>query len=342
MTRRKKQTGRRGGVLTFILMGGAFVFILDSLFAPRMPDQRASVRSAVSRIAPPTLPDKMPVSPVETATLAPGAGTSPPGDFRSEPSLPAWKKYAVSVDVPSGIPKIAIIIDDVGVDRKRSIEAIALPEPITLAFLPYAHRVDSLAKLARESGHEILVHMPMEPMDGDLDPGQGVLTGTMDARTFAGTLAQNLAAIEGYVGINNHMGSRLTVDPAAMDRLMVALKARGLAFIDSRTTAQSVAAQSARVHGLPYAERSVFLDHVPGIGNVRESLKALEKTAREKGSAIAIGHPKDDTLAALREWIPDLAEKGFVLVPVTAVLHAPETRGLQAAGLRPPVKASER
>lgn len=333
MTRRKKkETTRRGGVLTFILLGAVFVFALDWLFAPRVPDHRpVPVHSAASRVVVPPVPVEV-FSPVDSAALAPGAGASAAAGLAKIPSLPAWKKYAQPSHVPPGMSKIAIIIDDVGIDRKRSIEAIALPAPVTLAFLPYAHRVDSLAVLARESGHELLVHMPMEPMDGDLDPGQGVLTGAMTPPVFAQTLAHNLAAIEGYVGINNHMGSRLTMDSAVMDRLMETLRARGLAFVDSRTTAQTIAAKSAQAHGLPYAERNVFLDHVPGIENVRQQLEVLEKTAREKGFAIAIGHPKDDTLTALRAWIPGLAERGFALVSITAVLHAPGAPLLQSAG----------
>ncbi len=97
-----------------------------------------------------------------------------------------------------------------------------------------------------------------------------------------------------------------------------------------------MAADAARTHGLAWSQRDVFLDHVPGAQNVRESLVALEKVARAKGSAVAIGHPKDDTLAALREWIPTLAEKGLALVPVTAVLKTPPPEKLHTVGYSAP------
>ncbi|HRC27457.1 MAG TPA: divergent polysaccharide deacetylase family protein [Alphaproteobacteria bacterium] len=291
--------------------------------APTLSPHPASLHPAPQPLGPPTPPD----------AIVPQAGAL--AALPRPNALPAWRKYAQSFDAPPSAKTIAIILDDVGIDRKRAIEAIALPPAVTLAFLPYAHRVESLAALARQRGHETLVHMPMEPMDMDLDPGQGVLTAAMDPVTFEATLRKNLSALEGYIGINNHMGSRMTSDRAAMDRVMEALQARGLAFIDSRTTAQTVAADAARAHGLAWSQRDVFLDHVPGVQNVRDSLAALERIAKAKGSAVAIGHPKDDTLAALREWIPTLAEKDLALVPVTAVLKTSPTETLHTVGYSP-------
>lgn len=346
--RRKKDPPSGKNLFLFLAVGMLLVLVLDHLLAPA-PRPRPNVVPA--RHASDERPFSPPAAPVEPAAFHPAPDPAPPAispqagtplidpsvkvPSRPGPSRPAWEVYATPDRIPPDTPRIAVIIDDVGIDRKRSIEAIALPAPVTLAFLPYAHRVDSLASLARQSGHELLVHMPMEPMDQDIDTGQGVLTSTMDLKQFEETLEKNLGALHEYVGINNHMGSRLTADAQAMNRLMTALRNRGLAFVDSRTSAQSVAARVARAHGLPWAERQIFLDHTPGIDNVRQSLAALEDIARRKGQAIAIGHPKDDTLAALRTWIPTLEDKGFALVPVTAVLQPPETEGLHDAGFSP-------
>lgn len=269
-------------------------------------------------IAAPMSPDAAPVYPyIEEVPAPPVEPVAPPAV--QEP--PQWKKNAVSVSVPPGMAKIAIIIDDVGMDRGRSEQALALPAPVTLAFLPYAPGVAAMARHAREIGHETLVHMPMEPMNGGLDPGPVTLTESMSPGDFAKTLNDNLDALNGYVGINNHMGSRLTLDPQAMARVMDTLRRRGLLFLDSRTVAQTVAAQVADRYGVPNASRDVFLDNDPSLSAVRESLATLEKTAKHKGFAIAIGHPKDETLAALGEWLPTLKDKGFALVPVSALVH---------------------
>ncbi len=236
------------------------------------------------------------------------------------PSPPLWQENAVSVDVPEETPKIVIIIDDVGMDRRHSEEVIGLPFPLTLAFLPYAPDVKSLVEEARRTGHEIMVHMPMEPMNPDLDTGGIVLRHDQSPEEFAQMLDEGLSAFDGYVGLNNHMGSRLTQDEAAMDRLMAELKTRGLLFVDSRTIASTVAFDVAAEHGVPHAERDVFLDHDASLEAVRASLRRLERIAISHGTAIAIGHPRAHTIEGLREWLPMLKEKGIMLVPVSNVV----------------------
>lgn len=267
---------------------------------------------------------------LEVAAISPDVGVvhpyaaALPDPLPPRAPLPAWQKNAVASHPPSGALRIAIVIDDVGIDRPRSERTLALPAPVTLAFLPYARDVRALARRAREDGHEILVHMPMEPMGGSVDPGPVTLTHAMTPERFNRLLAENLEALDGYVGINNHMGSRLTADPQAMARVMIQMRRRGLLFLDSRTVAQSVAADTAAAFGVPHAARDVFLDNDPDPAAVRAALARLEATARRNGSAIAIGHPKDATLAALESWIPTLEAKGFALVPISALMTVPE------------------
>lgn len=244
---------------------------------------------------------------------------------RQEPAatIPIWQKNAVSVDVPPGYAQIAIIIDDVGIDRRRSEQSIHLPAPMTMAFLPYAEDLKSMVDQAQAQGHEIMLHMPMEPMNSELDAGPVVLHTDMGEREFESALTQGLESLHNYVGLNNHMGSRLTQDRVAMDRLMEILLRRGLLFIDSRTIATSVAAEAAKDAGVPYAVRDVFLDHVPSRAGVDAALAQVERIARTHGRAIAIGHPKTETIEALQDWVPTLADKKMALVPVSALIHVP-------------------
>ena len=181
---------------------------------------------------------------------------------------------------------------------------------------------------ARGRGHELMLHVPMEPEVWDVDPGINVLllgqTGAELQRRIDWAL-DRIAGIDGVVGINNHMGSRFTADRAAMDVLMRALARRGLLFLDSVTTGHTVGRAASRAAGVPFLSRDVFLDNEETAEAIGARLRELEAVARRDGSAIAIGHPKVATLAALEAWLPTLAERGFVLVPVSALVSAPNS-----------------
>ena len=231
-----------------------------------------------------------------------------------------WKKHAVPAGASKGKARIVIIIDDMGMGHKNSYEVINLNSALTLAFLPYAPGLAEITKDARARGHELLIHAPMEPL-GQLNPGPLALLDKMSPQEMTEALDQMFNSFSGYVGINNHMGSRLTQNEAAMNLVMEALAKRGLIFVDSKTIQTSVAARVAAEHGLYYAERDVFLDHQDNITFVRKSLLELESIARKRGSAIAIGHPKAATIQGLKEWLPLAEERGFVVVPVSAVVR---------------------
>lgn len=349
--------GRHRRKWIFIAVGTVILLTMEHFIPFGAGARRVSAPPpAIQESAFSASPSATEVEDYQTASIAPDLPISPdaaprypyteeiPAPPPAAQETPQWKKNAVPVSVPPGMAKIAIVIDDVGIDRARSAKVLALPAPVTLAFLPYAPDVAEMARHARKIGHEILVHMPMEPMNGGLDPGPVTLMESMTPDDFTKTLDGNLAALDGYVGINNHMGSRLTQDPQAMARVMAELQRRGLLFLDSRTVAQTVAAQVADRYGVPNASRDVFLDNDPSLSAVRDSLATLEKTAKHKGFAIAIGHPKDETLAALNEWLPTLAAKGFALVPVSALVHEsvpPHPDTLAAAPLAAPPTRSK-
>ncbi len=222
----------------------------------------------------------------------------------------------------SGRPKIAIIIDDMGVSLRSKLVEI-MPAPLTLAYLPYAENLAEHTARAKKNGHELMVHMPMEPMDASNDGGPKVLSASLSDAAFRDVVDWDLSQFKGYAGFNNHMGSRLTQDEEALGRLMRHVKGRNLYFVDSKTIASSVAAQVARDNGIAYAERDIFLDHEITPDFIRKSLEQLERIAREKGYAIAIGHPHKETIDALKDWLPSLKAKGIELVPASALVNRP-------------------
>ena len=249
---------------------------------------------------------------------------------RARPAKPAWQRYAVAAPETHGRARVVIVIDDLGLDRAAVRRLAAIPGPLTLAFLPYAPRVADQAAMMRAAGHELLVHLPMEPKGGSSNPGPMVLAASESRAEFDRRLEWNLSRFEGYVGINNHMGSRLTEDPRAMRRVMRALRARGLLFLDSRTTAGTVAEREAVALGLPHAARDVFLDNEQDARAVLAQLAKLERLARQRGQAIAIGHPHRETLDAIGNWIPAATRRGLVLVPLSAAVEMPEPSRLSA------------
>jgi hypothetical protein len=190
-----------------------------------------------------------------------------------------------------------------------------------MSFLTYALGLRGQAEEAHRRGHELMVHVPMEPHDRNAHPGPKVLTTGLAPEELARRLDWAFGRLDGYVGINNHMGSRFTTDEAGMTQVLGAIRERGLLFVDSRTTALSVARKVAAALAVPFAERHVFLDDAPALSSVRRQLEEIERIARKRGYAVAIGHPRDTTLQALENWLPGLAARGFVLVPVSAIVR---------------------
>ncbi len=231
-----------------------------------------------------------------------------------------WRRNAVPFRDLNSRPLIAIVIDDVGLDRARSKRAWELPGPMTMSFLPYAKDLPEQARAARARGHELMLHMPMEP-NGRNDPGPGALMVSMSDAELRQRLLIALESFGGYVGINNHMGSRFTASRPGMDLVMRQLKPRGLMFLDSRTTPQSVGEQAAQEFGVPSIVRHVFLDDEETLESVRRKLAETEAVARRQGFVVAIGHPHDATLQALAEWLPTVQGKGLALAPSTAILR---------------------
>jgi polysaccharide deacetylase 2 family uncharacterized protein YibQ len=312
--------GRHLAVLAALAASGA---ILHIVLRPPPPVAVAALEAQ----APPVAEATPPVVPPATRTVAPlmppRSPTPPPTvqvPEQRETTAPAWKRFATAAPPTDGRPMIAIVLDDVGVARRHAENAMTLDPSVTLAFMTYAPDVAAQVAAARARGHEIMMHVPMEPMTRSEDPGPNALVTGLKTAELARRIDWNLARFDGYVGVNNHMGSRFTSDRAGMEQVMAALRRRGLLFIDSRTTAQTVAADEARRQGVPAASRDVFLDNEVDARGIEAQLAETERKARAQGAAIAIGHPHPETVAALRRWIPQARARGFVLVPVTAVV----------------------
>ena len=223
------------------------------------------------------------------------------------------RKLRAEEKAERGAP-LAIILDDLGSDRAAADRIFALPYPLTLSVLPnHAHSAE-IAEEAHRRGYEVMLHLPMRASGGEKPEAEELEPG-MPAGELASVVEKMANAVPYAVGVNNHQGSQATSDAALMNELMPVLQQRGLFYIDSRTTATTVAYDAARKDGVRTAFRNVpFLDDVAETGAVRKQLELAMRGAREKGGAIAIGHPHPATLEALREVLPRAASEGVRLV----------------------------
>ncbi len=224
------------------------------------------------------------------------------------------------------VPAIAICIDDMGGDPVGTARAMALPEAVTLSFLPYAAATPSLALQSKEMGHEVLAHVPMEPI-GPSDPGPKALK--IGARDNADRLAWALARVPGLSGINNHEGSKFSSDAASLVPVVQALAEKRLFFFDSRTIAGSQIVRVAHMHGVESAGRDVFLDNVLTDSAIKARLNELAEKAKKSGIAIAIGHPHGVTLRVVAAWLAE--DHGVRLVPVSEAIRLKTERSALVA-----------
>lgn len=210
---------------------------------------------------------------------------------------------------PDTLPRIAIIIDDLGQDKRMAQKFLELPGPLTLSVLPHLPHTHRVADAALAQKWEVMVHLPMEPQEyPSVNPGPGALLASMAPDVLIDQLRKDLAAVPGAVGVNNHMGSRLTAQSSQMNQVFSELKRQNLFFIDSRTSTDSVASDTARLFKIPFGQRHVFLDHRPNRQHIEKQLKLLQIKAIRHGTAIGIGHPHQITWQILHEAIPRLKE----------------------------------
>jgi len=250
-------------------------------------------------------------------------------------SVPAPPAPPPAVPMPPEKPpvaRVALVIDDFGFDMKIARKFIKVPLPLSFSVLPHLAHTREVAALAAAQGHEVLVHMPMEPHSYPTsDPGRGALLLAMTPQEMVSRLDQALAENPYARGINNHMGSKFTENPHAMRIVLGHLKERGLYFLDSYTSSDSAAPTVARELGMPCLKRDIFLDHEPNEKFVRNQIEELIRRAKIEGYAVAIGHPHAVTLKVLLEEAPRFEKEGIEVVPLKKLLEeVPIENGVKA------------
>ncbi len=225
-----------------------------------------------------------------------------------------------TVQVPSAAaPRLTVVIDDLGEDLEFARSLTRLDFPVSFAIWPSATHTKAVAAVADAAGMEILVHMPMEPMNYPrLNPGKDPLLLSMTADEIRNTVNRNVARVPGAVGVNNHMGSRFTEVAQPMNVALNAIKDQGLFFLDSGTTPRTKAIAEARRVGIRHFNRDIFLDNVRSVSAILLQLKKTESLALKRGRAICIGHPHRETLEALQVWARERNQR-VSIVPLTSL-----------------------
>jgi polysaccharide deacetylase 2 family uncharacterized protein YibQ len=227
-------------------------------------------------------------------------------------ALPVWH---------GACPCLAIVLDDLGSDLAAADEIFALNYPLTISVLPHHPHSTEIAEEAHSRGYQVMLHLPMRSVANETPEAEEIHTGMSSAK-ISGELDGMLRSVPHVVGVNNHQGSQATSDAALMKELMPLLRAHQLFFLDSRTTAATVAFDAARQAGVRSAFRDVpFLDDVQDTTEIRKQLQLAIRGAKEKGQAIAIGHPHPTTLHALTEVLPQVEAQGVQLVFVSTLVH---------------------
>ena len=269
----------------------------------------------------PEKPSK-PAAPAKSVPAAKKSSTQRP-TFEIYPSkdVPPVKKPLKPPTPVKQLPLVAIIIDDLGYDKKIALKLSKLNARLTFSILPFSPFQKSIARLSREKGFGIMLHLPMEPLEyPNIDPGPGTLLTSMTPDQLTRQLEKDLDAVPYIRGVNNHMGSKMTAESGQMYQIFSILKKRGLYFVDSRTTAETLCKPSARLFQIPFAQRDIFLDHLVEAQFIRKQLKELVRIAQRNGYAVGIGHPHSLTYQVLHEMLPDLQKK-IRLVPASEIVH---------------------
>lgn len=218
--------------------------------------------------------------------------------------------------------EIALIIDDFGYRQDMITGFAAIRQPFTFAVIPFKPYSRDAAAKGLASGHQVILHLPMEPMSG-VDAAETAITVRvgMNAEQIRELLEKATASLPGVTGVNNHQGSKATADRNTMEAIMKVLRQKGLFFVDSRTNGRSVAMDTARRQNVKTTENDLFIDGMADVAYVKKQLRAAGEMAIKAGSVTVIGHARPTTLAALREMIPELEARGIRFVFVSQLVR---------------------
>ncbi|MBN2124551.1 MAG: divergent polysaccharide deacetylase family protein [Deltaproteobacteria bacterium] len=224
-------------------------------------------------------------------------------------------------DASPARPRLSLIIDDIGFSRCRAAAFLDLGVPITFAVLPRLAHSRDLALEIHRRGHEIMLHQPMEPTNGEIDPGPGALYVGDRPEKIMRTMEENISEIPFASGVNNHMGSRFTACEREINQALEVVRDRGLFFVDSLTSSRSMAYRTARRLDMPAARRNVFLDNLPEEAAVLRQLRKLRSYTLRSGEGIGIGHPFPETAGALARFLAEGRTRDLELVHISAVIR---------------------
>lgn len=234
----------------------------------------------------------------------------------------AWLVLLSPLKAAETIPRIAIIIDDLGYQYEHGVRAINLPGPVSFAVLPATPNGRVLALTAHQQGKEVLLHLPFESVDRENVDEPGAITLDMSREAFREAFANALESVPHAIGVSNHRGSLITRHPGHMGWLMEEISAHeGMFFVDSFTTHQSVAMQIAAERGVATTRRHVFLDNDRSVAAIRREFARLTELARRDGLAVAIGHPYPETLDFLELALAQLEASNVQLIPVSQAVN---------------------
>lgn len=314
MAKRKKQSGsirkkKKGGkrpLLGFLVVLGLVALVLYGLETlkkheiSRQPEEGSSV-----------VRHPMPQRPLHQEPLLP--------DYTTAVSAVRPPKHARPSAAAGGA--VAVLIDDMGTTVQEAKQLMSIGVPLTISIIPDRPQAKSVAETFYGGGHEVMIHMPMEPADYPKRrlESNGLLVAQSDAE-ITKRLKSYLQQVPNAVGANNHMGSRFTENDGKMRVVLGFLKSWDLFFVDSVTSSRSVGAALSREIGLKTASRNVFLDNVQDVGAIKEQLRQLARTASRNGSAIGICHPHKATLQALAEELPQLKRQGVKFVYISQLV----------------------
>ena len=315
--------------LAFLFVGLASLFagLLKPLVHPARHDAPArpasTAQDAFVRLDQRQTGDDIVAPPLDTDDAPPtaSAATMPPAAPASAAATaPAPAPSPAPVPLPEG-PVVAIMLTELGPNTPAAETAIArLPAAISLAFSPYADSSRTLSVKARRDGHDVWVSVPMQPKSYPrLSPGAHTLLAGNSAANNLRHLDWALGRVEGEIGITNMMGSALTESQSAMAPVIGALKTRGLAYVDARSSGRSIATRLARQQGVASAMNDRFLDEDTAPAAIDANLKALEIMAKRQGRAIGYARALPVTIDRLSAWQETLAARGITLVPVRSV-----------------------
>jgi len=230
-----------------------------------------------------------------------------------------WRRYAVAPPAnPNNLPVLAIVIDEIGAYGAPVDEVAALSPMVSTSVIPSTPDAAGIVETLRASGREVLVHMPMETY-ADFKEGPKAIEKSMTDEEVRETARWHLSQFTGFVGVNNHLGSKVTRDPRIMGALMAELSQRGLLFIDSRTTTKSIAEQVAHDAGLLASRNNRFIDNELSVEAIMRELSAAAAYARNHGAGIALGNPNPVTVRAVKQWMELNDGKTVLVAPITHV-----------------------